>query len=177
MRVNFKTGRHRTTALKRARPRGGAPTWQLNGNWQQAYNRPASGAPLRTGEISWISPRWRVGDGERRAPITGHSGERDEAQVVREEGGGCRARRAVDCAVDAPLDARFGVPRVHEHPDRVGVTTAPVVSTTKRTTCRPLARGASERSALRARPRSRRRWRSKGAWLRQFTLIRFRRFI
>ena len=156
---------------------GNRPTWRLHGNWQQAYNRPASGAPLRTGEISWISPRWRVGDGERRAPITGHSGERDEAQVVREEGSGCRARRAVDCAVDAPLDARFGVPRVHEHPDRVGVTTAPVVSTTKRITCRPLARGASERSALRARPRSRRRWRSKGAWLRQFTLIRFRRFI
>ena len=24
--VNFKTGRHRTAALKRARPRGGAPT-------------------------------------------------------------------------------------------------------------------------------------------------------
>ena len=32
------------------------------------------------------------GDGERRAD---HSGERDEAQVVREEGGGGRARRAV----------------------------------------------------------------------------------
>ena len=31
--------------------------------------------------------------------------------MVREEGGGGRARRAVDCAVDAPLDARFGVPR------------------------------------------------------------------
>ena len=57
------------------------------------------------------------GDGERRAD---HSGERDEAQVVREEGGGGRARRAVDRAVDAPLGARLGVPRV-QHPDRVGV--------------------------------------------------------
>ena len=57
------------------------------------------------------------GDGERRAD---HSGERDEVQVVREEGGGGRARRAVDRAVDAPLDASLGVPRV-QHPDRVGV--------------------------------------------------------
>ena len=40
------------------------------------------------------------GEGERRAD---HSGEREhEAQVVREEGGGGRARRAVDRAVDAP---------------------------------------------------------------------------
>ena len=39
--------------------------------------------------------------------------------MVREEGGGGRARRAVDRAVDAPLGARLGVPRV-QHPDRVG---------------------------------------------------------
>ena len=43
------------------------------------------------------------GDGERRAD---HGGERDEAQVVREEGGGGRARRAVVLKVVSGDDAR-----------------------------------------------------------------------
>ena len=50
-------------------------------------NRPASGAPLKEVRFPCFRPD---GDGERRAD---HSGERDEAQVVREEGGGGRARR------------------------------------------------------------------------------------
>ena len=35
VRVNFKTGRHRTAALKRARPRWGALS-RLHDNWQEA---------------------------------------------------------------------------------------------------------------------------------------------
>jgi len=59
------------------------------------------------------------------APITAASEMRRRccAMVVREEGGGGRARRAVDRAVDAPLGARLGVPRV-QHPHRVGVHSA-----------------------------------------------------
>ena len=86
---------------------GGA---RLHDYWQQASKRGAAK------EVRF--PGFRPdGDGERRAD---HGGERDEAQVVREEGGGGRARRAVDRAVDAPLGARLGVPRV-QHPHRVGV--------------------------------------------------------
>ena len=72
-----------------ASPGGG----RLHDYWQQASKRGAAK------EVRF--PCFRPdGDGERRAD---HSGERDEAQVVREEGGGGRARRAVDRAVDAPL--------------------------------------------------------------------------
>jgi hypothetical protein len=89
-----------------ARPLGA----HLHDYWQQASKRGAAK------EVRF--PGFRPdGDGERRAD---HGGERDEAQVVREEGGGGRARRAVDRAVDAPLGARLGVPRV-QHPHRVGV--------------------------------------------------------
>ena len=78
---------------------GGA---RLHDYWQQASKRGAAK------EVRF--PGFRPdGDGERRAD---HGGERDEAQVVREEGGGGRARRAVDRAVGAPFGARLGVPRV-----------------------------------------------------------------
>ena len=89
-----------------ARPRGS----RLHDYWQQAGKRGAAK------EVRF--PGFRPdGDRERRAD---HGGERDEAQMVREEGGGGRARRAVDRAVDAPLGTRLGVPRV-QHPHRVGV--------------------------------------------------------
>jgi len=61
--------------------------------------------------------------------------------VVREEGGGGRARRAVDRAVGAPLGARLG--DAYSIPTASGCT-APVdvsmtLAMTMRTTCRPLA--------------------------------------
>ena len=64
---------------------GGA---RLHDYWQQASKRGAAK------EVRF--PGFRPdGDGERRAD---DGGERDEAQMVREEGGGGRARRAVDRA-------------------------------------------------------------------------------
>ena len=71
---------------------GGA---RLHDYWQQASKRGAAK------EVRF--PGFRPdGDGERRAD---HGGERDEAQVVREERRGGCARRAVDRAVGAPLGA------------------------------------------------------------------------
>jgi hypothetical protein len=88
----LKTGPHSTAALMRARPRGA----RLHDYWQQASKR---GAAKEVG-----FPGFRPdGDGERRAD---HGGERDEAQVVREEGGGGRARRAVVLKVVSGDDAR-----------------------------------------------------------------------
>jgi hypothetical protein len=72
--------------------------------------RPASGGAAKEVRFPGFRPD---GDGERRAD---HGGERDEAQVVREEGGGGRARRAVDRAVDAPLGARLGVGHAYSIP-------------------------------------------------------------
>jgi hypothetical protein len=57
--------------------------------------------------------------------------------VVREEGGGGRARRAVDRAVGAPLGARLG--DAYSIPTASGCTAPVDVSMTMRTTCRPLA--------------------------------------